>query len=100
VDGPMRAVRGEDRRADVSVDMSSAEHACFAAALLAFQRGSAAIPALVPAAHDVPSSLHSVATRECGEAAGAVMRSVLEEDMVLGLGAEVRHGCVDCAADK
>jgi hypothetical protein len=36
-----------------------------------------------------------VASSECGEAASGVVWRVLEEDVMLGLGAEMRHGCVE-----
>lgn len=38
--------------------------------------------------------------RECGEAASGVAWSVLEEDRVLGLGAEVRHLQAERVADE
>ena len=34
-----------------------------------------------------------MAGSESGEAASAVIRSVFEEDVMLGLGMELRHGC-------
>jgi hypothetical protein len=36
-----------------------------------------------------------MASSECGEAASSVVWRVLEEDMMLGLGAEMRHGCLE-----
>jgi hypothetical protein len=37
----------------------------------------------------------AMAGSECGEAACSVVWSVLEEDVVLGFGAEMRHGCAE-----
>jgi hypothetical protein len=36
-----------------------------------------------------------MAARECGEAASGVACSVLEEDVMLGFSAQMRHGCVE-----
>jgi hypothetical protein len=91
----MRAVGGEDGGAYVTADLCSAEHTCLAAACLALQRDSAAVPPAMPLAHHLASALHCVATSKRGEAASGVMRSVLEEDVMLGVGAEMRHGCVE-----
>jgi hypothetical protein len=59
---------------------------------MALQRGRAAVPTLEPAAQDVASSFHCMAACERVKAASGIMWSVLEEDVVLGLGAELRHG--------
>jgi hypothetical protein len=94
-DGAMRAVGGESRRTDVTTDLCAAQHAWSAAACLLLQRGRRPIPALMPSADGSLSSLHTMATGECSEAVSAAAWSVLEEDGVLGVGAEVRrHGAV------
>ena len=90
VDSAMRAVGGEDRGAHVTADLCSAERACLAAACLALR--SATVPSQPPAPHSLVSALNCVAARECGEAASGVVWSVLEEDVMLRLGTEVRHG--------
>jgi hypothetical protein len=45
----------------------------------------------VPVAHDICASLHRVTTSESSEGVSGRAWSVLEEDCVLGVGAEVRH---------
>jgi hypothetical protein len=91
----VRAVGGEDGGAHVSADLCFAQYAWSARARVLLQRGSCAVPMAMPAADDPRPSLHCVASSESGEAASRVMRSILEEDVMLGLGAEVRHGCVE-----
>jgi hypothetical protein len=91
----MRTVGGEDGRAHVTADLCSAERACLATACLALQRGNAAVPPTMPLAHHLASALDCMAARERGKAASGVVWSVLKEDVVLGLGAEVWHGCVE-----
>jgi hypothetical protein len=63
----MRAIGCEDWCTDVSTDVCSAECACSACACLALQRGRRAIPAIVPVAHNIRSSLDCVAESECSE---------------------------------
>ena len=48
----------------------------------------------MPPLHGSCSAADCVATSERNEAASGVMWSVLEEDVMLGFGAEVRHGVV------
>ena len=91
----MRAVGGEDGDTHVSADLCSAQHTCLAAACLALQRGRAAIPSLEPAAQDIASALHCMATGEGVEAASGIVWSILEEDVMLGFGAEMLHGRVE-----
>ena len=88
----MRAVGGKDGGAYVSADLCSAQRTWSAAALLPFQRGRRAIPARMPALHSSPATRNCVAGSERGEAASGVVWRVLEEDVMLGLGAEMRHG--------
>lgn len=95
MDGAVRAVGGKERGAHVSADLCSAENTCFAAALLALQRRRRAVPLAMPLAHHLASALHSVATSERSEAADSVVWSILKEDVMLGLGAEMRHGSVE-----
>jgi hypothetical protein len=57
----------------------------------------------MPSAHDIASSLHCMAAGERIEAASMVICVVLEEDVMLGVGAEMRHVVVErevrvCAA--
>jgi len=85
----MGAVGGEDRGAHVSADLCCAERTWPAAACLALQRGRAAVPAFEPAAQYLTPAFDCMAASECGEAATGVVWSVLEEDLLLGLGAEV-----------
>jgi hypothetical protein len=96
VDGAMRAVGGKDGRTHVSADLCFAQHARSATALTLLQRARCAIPAAVPILQCAPSSLDGVTERECSEAVSARAWSVLEEDCVLGLCAEVRHAAVLC----
>ncbi len=91
----MLAVGGEDGRAYVSADLCSAQHAWSARARLFLQRGSRPVPSLMPHAQQSLSALHCVTSSKRGEAASVVVWSVLQEDVMLGLGAEVRHGCVE-----
>jgi hypothetical protein len=91
VDGAMRAVGGEDWGTHVSAHLCSAEDAWSALARTLLQRGRRAIPPLMPPQQHPPSALHRVAARERSEATSGVARSVLEEDVVLGFSAEVRH---------
>lgn len=87
----MRAVGGEDGSAYVSADLRSAEQWCLARACLPLQRESCAVPPRMPPLYRAPSSLDCVASGECCEAASGVVCSVLEEDVMLSFGAEVRH---------
>ena len=87
-----RAALGTDGLADVLLDLLCAEEACLAAASLALQRGRRAVPPRVPAGEGSLSPSDCVAARESREAASAVTWCVLEEDVMLGLGAEMRHG--------
>lgn len=91
----MRAVGSEDWGTHESADLCSAQRMRSARACSLLQRVGGAIPPLVPPLHCPRASCYSVAARECGEAASSVVRSILEEDVMLGLGAEVRHGCVE-----
>jgi hypothetical protein len=91
----MRTVGGEYGGAYVSADLCCSEHASFAGACLALQRHRAAVPALVPALHCPRASCYNVTGSESGKAASGVVWSVLEEDVVLGFGAEMRHGCAE-----
>lgn len=90
----MRAVGSKDGGADVSADLRSAQDRCFARAWLALQRGRLAVPLLMPAADHSRSARHRVATGERSEGVGGAARRVLKEDVMLGFGAEMRHGCV------
>src|SRR4051812_35416728 len=91
----MRAIGGEEGGADVTADLCSVEYTCLAAACFALQRGRGAIPALMPALHCSSAASDGVASSECREAVSGGVRSVLQEDVMLGLGAEMRHGCVE-----
>lgn len=91
VDGTMRAVGGEDGRTHVSADLCWCEHARSARARKLLQRGRAAVPALVPAPHRALSTRDGVASSQCGEVVLTAVCAVLEEYVMLGLCAEVRH---------
>ena len=56
------------------------------------------VPALVPALHGPRSTGDCMASSERSEAVSSGMWSILEEDVVLGICAEVCHGCVASAA--
>jgi len=91
----MRAVGGEYRRTDVTADLGCSECACLAAATPPLQRLRSAIPATVPALHRSRTTCDCVSCGESSEAASGVVCSVVEEDVMLGVGAEVRrHGVV------
>ena len=89
----MRAIGGSDRGSDVSLHLCSAHRAWSARALLLLQRGRCPIPSAVPQTDHLRSSLDCVATSERGKATGSVMWRVLKEDVMLGVGSEVWHGC-------
>lgn len=91
----MRTVGGEYGGTYVTADLRSAEQRCFACACLPLQRGRRAVPAIVPVTYDICSSLDCVTTSKRNEAATSVAWSILEEDVVLGFGAVVRHGVVE-----
>jgi hypothetical protein len=91
----MRTVGSQDGGAHVSADLCSAQHAWPAGTRLLLQRGRRAIPALMPALHCPRAAIDCMSSSECSEGASGVMWRVVEEDVVLGLGAEVRHGCVE-----
>ena len=93
VDGAVRAVGVADRSGDVSLHLRSAQGTGPARARPLLQRGRAAIPPAVPAADHALSSLHCMASSECGEAASGVVWRVLKEDVVLGVGTKMRHSC-------
>ena len=96
----MRAVGGEDGSAYVSADLCSAQRSWSAAALPSLQGVRRAVPALMPPRDGGAAAGYAMARSERGEAVGSVVWSVLEEDVVLGLGAEVRHGCVESERDE
>jgi hypothetical protein len=87
----MRTIRGEDGRTHVSADLRWCERWWSARSLLLLQRLRCTVPSIVPVADDICASLHRVTTSESGEAVSGRAWSVLEEDRVLGVGAEVRH---------
>jgi hypothetical protein len=43
----------------------------------------------MPFTYHFASAVHCVATSECGKAASGVIKRVLEEDVMLGFGAEM-----------
>jgi hypothetical protein len=49
----------------------------------------------VPHAQQPLASLHSMAMRECSEAASSVIWSVLAEDVMLGFSTQLLHVCAD-----
>src|SRR5690554_6777147 len=100
MDGAMRAVGGEDGRADVTADLCCSECTHLAAAFLAFQRGRRAVPPLMPTLYCSRAASYSMAGSERGEAVSGRVWSVFEEDVVLGFGAEVRHCCVESEAEE
>jgi hypothetical protein len=91
--GVMRAVGGEEGGAHVSADLRFAQHAWSARTRLLLQRGRRAVPALMPTRDCAAAPGHCVASGKCAEGASGIVWSVLEQDVMLGLGAEMRHGC-------
>jgi len=100
VDGAMCAIRRSYRGGDVSRHLRSAQHARSPRARTLLQRSGRAVPLPVPEAEQTRSSLHCMATSECRKAASGVAWRVLEEDVVLGFGAEVRHSCEESGLSK
>jgi hypothetical protein len=90
----MLAVGGEDGRTHVSLHLSAAERTRPAPPLPLLQRGRRSVPAIMPMANNVCSASDSVATSESSEAMSGGAWSILEEDRMLGLCAEVRHVAV------
>ena len=93
VDGAMRAVGVADGSGDVSCHLCSTEQARSAWAAALLQRGWRAIPPAVPQAEQSLSSFHCMATGKSCEGPSGVIWRVLEEDVVLDVGAQMRHGC-------
>ena len=77
--------------------LPATERARPAASLPALQRGGAAVPPLVPSAHHLLSTSHTVAPSECGEGMSGGVGTVLEKDAVLGSWTELLHG-EECSA--
>lgn len=79
----VRAVSGEDGCTHVLLHLLAAERTRSAASLVALQRGSAAVPPVVPPAHHLFSTSHTMALSERGEGMSGGVGTVLEEDAVL-----------------
>jgi hypothetical protein len=88
----MRAVGPTDGSGYVLLHLSAAECALFAAACSSLQRLRRAVPARVPPLHCALATAHTMSRSERSKAAGTALWSILEEDVVLGFGAELRHG--------
>ena len=78
----------------VTTDLCAAECAWSAAACSLLQRLRCVIPAAMPLREQCRSAGYTVASSERFESVTPRARSVLEEDVMLGLGTEMRHGCV------
>jgi hypothetical protein len=89
----MRTIGGDNGVQHILLHLLFTQYAWSAADRPVLQRFKGVIPAVVPVAHGV-SAVDSVPSGERGEAASGVICRVLEEDVMLGLGAELRHWCV------
>jgi hypothetical protein len=90
----MGAVGTEDGRTHVLLHLSAAECAWSAAALSPPQRTCRAVPARMPLLHCLFATGDAVVLGKCSEAASRAAWRVLQEDVVLGFSAEVRHAAV------
>ena len=90
----VRAVGSEDGATYMLLHLPLAQRAWSASSLLALQRLRRPVPAAVPALDGLPPSSHSMARSEGGEGMSGGVGRVLEEDGVLGIGAELLHGGV------
>jgi hypothetical protein len=79
---------------NVTTDLCAAECAWSAAAHSLLQRLRRAIPSAMPRGEQCRSAGYTMASSERLEAVTPLAWSVLEEDVMLGIGAEMRHGCV------
>jgi len=87
----VRAVGTKHGGTHMLLDLSAAQHAWSAAALLRLQRLRCAVPLAVPAEDGCMPSAHSEATSECGEAGTPLTGAVVCEDGVLVLWCVVLH---------
>jgi hypothetical protein len=75
----------------VTLDLCAAENARSAAASILLQRLLRAVPSAMPAQHLCASTFDVVARSECVEATAPHACTVLLENELLGIGAEMRH---------